>query len=59
MARARTSKGMRLVRHARVRKKIHGTSARPRLSVDPSLNHVYSQVTNAAHGKTLAAPSRL
>ena len=59
MARARTSKGMRKVRHARVRKKIHGTIARPRLSVYRSLNHVYVQVIDDEQGKTLAAASSL
>ena len=59
MAKARTSKGMRKVRHARVRKKIHGTTARPRLSVYRSLNHVYVQVIDDEQGKTLAAASSL
>ncbi len=59
MARARTSRGMRKVRHARVRKKIHGTTARPRLSVYRSLNHVYVQVIDDEQGKTLAAASSL
>ncbi len=59
MARPRTSKGMRKVRHARVRKKIHGTTARPRLSVYRSLNHVYVQVIDDSQGNTLAAASSL
>ena len=59
MARARTSKGMRKVRHARVRKKIHGTGARPRLSVYRSLNHVYVQVIDDEQGTTLASASSL
>ncbi len=59
MARARTSKRMRKVRHARVRRKIHGTTARPRLSVYRSLNHVYVQVIDDEEGKTLAAASSL
>ena len=59
MARARTSKGMRKVRHARVRRKIHGTTARPRLSVYRSLNHVYAQVIDDEEGTTLASASSL
>ena len=59
MARARTNKGMRKVRHARVRKKIHGTTARPRLSVYRSLNHVYVQVIDDEQGTTLASASSL
>ncbi len=59
MARARTSKGMRKVRHARVRKKVHGTTARPRLSVYRSLNHVYAQVIDDEQGATLTSASSL
>ena len=59
MAGARTSEGMRKVRHARVRRKIHGTSARPRLSVYRSLNHVYVQVIDDDQGETLASASSL
>ena len=59
MARARTSKGMRKVRHARVRKKIHGTPERPRLSVYRSLNHVYAQVIDDEQGETLTSASSL
>ena len=59
MARARTNKGMRKVRHARVRKKIHGTTARPRLSVYRSSNHVYVQVIDDEQGTTLASASSL
>lgn len=33
----------RYLRHCRIRKKISGTSARPRLCVFRSLNHIYGQ----------------
>src|ERR1700719_2641311 len=47
----------RLKRHRRVRVSVTGTSARPRLSVYRSLNHLYVQVINDADGRTLAAAS--
>ena len=34
----------RLKRHARVRKKISGTAARPRLNVFRSAKHIYAQL---------------
>lgn len=46
-------------RHARVRKKVSGTTERPRLSVYRSLNNMYAQVIDDTQGKTLAAASSL
>ena len=46
-------------RHARVRAKISGTGARPRLNVYRSLNHIYAQLIDDVDGKTLAAASSL
>ncbi len=43
--------------HSRIRKKVSGTSERPRLAVFRSLNHIYAQVIDDANGKTLAAAS--
>lgn len=43
--------------HRRVRKKIAGTSQRPRLAVHFSGKHVYAQVIDDAVGRTLAAAS--
>ena len=48
---------MRIVRHRRVRKKIQGTSAKPRLSVFRSLKHIYAQVIDDTTGTTLMAMS--
>lgn len=49
----------RLKRHARVRKKISGTHACPRLSVYRSLNHIYAQVIDDTTSATLVAASTL
>ncbi len=48
---------LRKKRSLRVRKNIHGTSARPRLSVYRSLNHIYAQVINDENGTTIASAS--
>jgi large subunit ribosomal protein L18 len=49
----------RLRRHERVRNKVHGTAARPRLCVFRSLNHIYAQIIDDDSGRTLAAASSL
>ncbi|MGA8892951.1 MAG: 50S ribosomal protein L18 [Anaeromyxobacteraceae bacterium] len=41
-------------RKARIRKKLSGTAARPRLTVYRSLNHVYAQVVDDVAGRTIA-----
>lgn len=43
--------------HSRIRKKVRGTSDRPRLAVYRSLNHIYAQVIDDDNGKTIAAAS--
>ncbi len=49
----------RLRRHLRVRRRVSGTSERPRLCVFRSLSHIYAQVVDDALGSTLAAASSL
>ena len=43
--------------HNRIRKKMQGTAERPRLNVYRSLNHIYVQVIDDLHGKTLVSAS--
>ena len=46
-------------RHLRVRKKVSGTAARPRLVVTRSTRHVFVQVVDDTVGRTLASASSL
>ncbi len=46
-------------RHFRLRKKISGTPARPRLVVTRSARHIYAQVVDDLAGRTLVAASTL
>jgi len=50
-------KAARLKRQFRVRKKIRGSSARPRLNVFKSASHIYAQLIDDTTGKTLVAAS--
>ena len=49
----------RLKRHARVRKKISGTAARPRLNVFRSTKHIYAQLIDDVAGVTMASASSM
>ena len=44
-------------RHVRIRKKVFGTTAKPRLSVFKSLSHIYAQLIDDTTGKTLVTAS--
>lgn len=46
-------------RKVRVRKKLKGSSERPRLSIFRSANHIYAQIINDDEGTTIAAASSL
>ena len=50
---------MRLLRHERIRKRIYGTSDKPRLCVFRSLKHIYAQVIDDERGHTLVSASTL
>src|SRR5271167_1661388 len=49
----------RVRRHARLRKKIAGTSQRPRLVVHRSARHIHVQLVNDENGTTVAAASSI
>ena len=49
----------RKARHARVRRKVSGTAACPRLAVYKSGKHIYAQFIDDESGSTLAAASSL
>jgi large subunit ribosomal protein L18 len=57
MIRATSRNELRLRVHGRIRKRLAGTSERPRLSVFRSLQHIYAQVIDDRSGRTLAAAS--
>ena len=46
-------------RHVRVRKKVSGTAARPRLVVTRSARHVVAQIVDDTQGVTLASASTM
>jgi large subunit ribosomal protein L18 len=54
-----TCKAARQRIHQRIRKKISGTAARPRLAVHFSGKHVYAQAVDDDAGRTLAAASTI
>jgi large subunit ribosomal protein L18 len=49
----------RLKRRQRIRRKISGSEARPRLSVFRSARHIYAQIVDDVQGHTLVAASTL
>lgn len=49
------SRAARARRHRRLRKRLAGTQAQPRLNVFRSLKHIYAQVIDDSQGFTLAA----
>jgi large subunit ribosomal protein L18 len=52
-------RGLRLRRHARSRRRLQGTSERPRLCVFRSSRHIYAQVIDDSQQRTLCAASTL
>ena len=49
----------RIRRHNRLRRKIHGTSTRPRLAVFRSNRHISAQIIDDGQGNTIVAASSL
>ncbi|HUS19136.1 MAG TPA: 50S ribosomal protein L18 [Terriglobales bacterium] len=43
--------------HSRIRRKLRGTSERPRLNVYRSLNHIYAQIVDDLAGTTVVSAS--
>ncbi len=56
---ARSTHELRDRRHRRVRKKVSGTSERPRLAVFRSNKHIYAQAIDDVTGTTVAAASTM
>lgn len=54
-----TREEKRQLRHSRVRRKVVGTSEKPRLNVFKSLNHIYAQIIDDYAGKTLVSASTI
>jgi len=54
---ARSSRELRIRRHQRVRFKLAGTAARPRVAVSRSNKHISAQVIDDDAGRTLVAAS--
>ena len=59
MFKKRDRNEVRVIRHARVRKKISGTPDMPRLSVYRSNKSIYAQVIDDTKGVTLVSASTL
>ena len=53
------SRSIRKIRHRRLRRKIIGTTSRPRLCIFRSLNHIYAQLIDDSIGQTLVSMSTL
>jgi large subunit ribosomal protein L18 len=57
--RGKSKQAAKARRHTRLRKKIVGTEARPRLVVTRSARHVFVQVVDDSVGKTVASASTM
>jgi len=57
--RGKSKSAARSRRHTRLRKKVEGTTVRPRLVVTRSARHVFVQVVDDSRGHTLASASTM
>jgi large subunit ribosomal protein L18 len=54
---ARTTRELRIRRHERIRRRLAGTAARPRVAVSRTNKHISAQIIDDESGRTLAAAS--
>jgi large subunit ribosomal protein L18 len=54
---ARTTRELRIRRHERIRRRLAGTAARPRVAVSRTNKHISAQIIDDQAGRTLAAAS--
>ncbi|HVB71238.1 MAG TPA: 50S ribosomal protein L18 [Acidimicrobiales bacterium] len=54
---ARSTRELRLRRHARIRRRLSGTPERPRVAVSRSNKHISAQIVDDVAGRTLASAS--
>ncbi|EYT52096.1 50S ribosomal protein L18 [Leucobacter sp. UCD-THU] len=59
VSRAKGRTAARIRRHTRLRKKIVGTEARPRLVVNRSARHIFVQIVDDSKGVTVASASTM
>ena len=59
LGKAKTTVQKRRIRHTRVRKRVYGTSVRPRLAVFRSSRHISAQIIDDDKGHTLVSASDL
>jgi large subunit ribosomal protein L18 len=59
MTTEKNRRAMSLLRHRRLRKRVRGTAARPRLAVFRSAKHLYAQLIDDDSATTLAAANSL
>ncbi len=55
----KSKKITRLKRRLRIRKKVRGTPVKPRLTIYRSARHIYAQLIDDVHGKTITGISTL
>jgi len=59
MTTEKNRRAMSVLRHQRLRKRVHGTATRPRLAVFRSARHLYAQLIDDDSATTLAAANTL